>query len=134
MNRYEIRMTFSDGDELHARAVGETAGDAVKRVCETQEAIDYMAGREPVSTEVTDMGEFVPVSGDPGRFDLQPSSERDGWWVATDKDNGLVIRFAEGDFNGTAKATPLEDMDAIMAASSMRELADWLAIYHRDLL
>lgn len=67
---------------------------------------------------------------------LQQSIDK-GWWVATDKTNGIVIKFQEHKFNDTQKVTMLEDIphpDALAIARQMRELTDWLVINHRNIL
>lgn len=69
------------------------------------------------------------------RYQLQPSTQQQGWWVLTDKDNGIVCRFKEHQFNETQKMTFLEDVeqpDALKIARFMREMADWLRENHYD--
>lgn len=69
------------------------------------------------------------------RFLLQPSQEQ-GFWVATDTQHGIVIRFHEHEFNDTQQVTPLDDThpDAATLAHHLRELADWLQQEHYDKL
>lgn len=68
------------------------------------------------------------------RYVLQPHSEKEGVWVFTDAQNGVVCQFVEHQFNETQEFTLLYDMDnyggAIGLARIMREMADWLATYH----
>lgn len=72
------------------------------------------------------------------RFILQPSRKQ-GFWVATDKANGIVITFKEHDFNGSQKVTLLDgdtfsSMDQAMAVpTALREIADWLRAEHYDI-
>lgn len=69
------------------------------------------------------------------RFILQPSQEQ-GFWVATDKEHGIVIKFEEHKFNDTQKVTLLDGNtfksadEALKVATYMRELSDWLAKEH----
>lgn len=67
------------------------------------------------------------------RFKLEPSTQQQGWWVLTDKENGIVCRFQEHQFNETQKFTFLDDIeqpDAQSIARIMREIGDWLSLHH----
>ena len=65
---------------------------------------------------------------------LLQESETPGWWVFTDTENKVVIRFKEHEFNDTQEVTVLEDGDInpLSAARIMREMGDWLAAHHID--
>lgn len=65
------------------------------------------------------------------RFLLQRATQ-DGWFVVTDKANGVVIKFERFKFNETQQVTLLEDIqpDAYKLAKIMNEIADWLATHH----
>lgn len=70
------------------------------------------------------------------QYILQQSTDK-GWWVATDKENGIVIKFQEHRFNDTQKVTTLEDIvnpNPLVLARQMRELSDWLVENHREIL
>ena len=70
------------------------------------------------------------------RYQLQQSAQQQGWWVLTDKENGIVCRFHEHEFNETQKMTFLEDIknpDASQIARLMREMGDWLATHHYNI-
>lgn len=69
------------------------------------------------------------------RFIIQPSQEQENWWVLTDTENQIVVRFEAKKFNSTQQVTFLEDVeqpDAITIARMMREIGDYIAINHRD--
>ena len=69
------------------------------------------------------------------RFILQPSQEQ-GFWVATDKTNGIVVKFREHQFNETQQVTLLEDADAsqyMKLARCLRELGEWLSTNHYNI-
>lgn len=54
-------------------------------------------------------------------------------WVLTDKENGVIITFEEGDFNNSQKVTMLEDapkLSPIDLARIMRKLGEWGARHH----
>lgn len=73
-----------------------------------------------------------------GRFDLKKSEMAEGWWVLTDKENLVVIRFKEREFNDTQKVSILDESSLQSSALSdaeaakrlakiVREMAEWLA-------
>ena len=71
------------------------------------------------------------------RYLLQPSEQQSDGWVCTDTENGIVCRFQAHRFNETSKMTFLEDVpqpDALQIARLMREMGDWLAEHHGDIL
>ena len=75
------------------------------------------------------------------KYKLEPSQLQSGWWVCTDTENLLVCTFEEGKFNDTQKFTDLEgddtskSMDDVMARLRiMREMSDWLAINHYQIV
>ncbi len=70
------------------------------------------------------------------RFVLQPSKEMQDGWVATDTENGIVLRFENHKFEKTLRCTPLltdgREPTAIELATAIRELLDWLREEHKD--
>lgn len=69
------------------------------------------------------------------RFILQPSQEQENWWVLTDTENQIVVRFENKRFNETQQVTMLEDVETpnpLVIARMMREIGDYLALNHRD--
>lgn len=75
------------------------------------------------------------------RFIIQESQDLPGWWVLTDIENEIVVKFKDKDFNGTQKVTPLNDDSVILAkaggaqgfARVMREIGDYMARHHGDI-
>ena len=65
---------------------------------------------------------------------VMQQSETPGWWVLTDKDNGIVIRFEEHKFNDTQQVTMLEEctLTPTQVARVLRELGDWVVRHHAD--
>ena len=65
------------------------------------------------------------------KYTIQESTEP-GWWVVTDTENLVVLKFKENQFNETQKATLLEDSNLTMMqlARVMREMGDWVAAHH----
>lgn len=70
--------------------------------------------------------------GDTSRFVLQDSVDFENY-IVTDTINGIVCKFKKGDFNGSQKFTFLNDPPTNLP-TVMRELGDWLAIEHQNLL
>ena len=73
------------------------------------------------------------------RFIIQRSATP-GWWVATDKENNIVVQFEHGKYNDTQKVTLLNgdtftsEVEAMKVATYLRELADWLREEHYEKL
>ena len=82
----------------------------------------------------TYIGEYKDIPDDPQRFVLSPSQERDGWLVAADRKTNMVFIFMEGAFRESVEYKPLDDMTPLDAAAALRELGDWLRLYHADML
>lgn len=66
------------------------------------------------------------------RYIIQKSSTLPNGWVLTDKENGIVVTFEDGEFNETQKVTPLEDVNHTPQdlARIMRELGEWVVRHH----
>lgn len=67
------------------------------------------------------------------RFRLEKSQDLPGWWVLTDTENLIVIRFKEHEFNETQKVTHLDDDKAVLErlgaqgiARVLREMGDYM--------
>ncbi|SFG38260.1 hypothetical protein [Prevotella sp. KH2C16] len=70
------------------------------------------------------------------RFILQRST-RPGWWVLTDTQNAVVVRFEQGRFNESQKITGLNDepvSDYMAVARVMREIGEYMYENHKDLI
>lgn len=68
-----------------------------------------------------------------GRYLLQESEEH-LWWVLTDKELGIVLKFKEGEYNDSQKVTVLNDIDTEHLAVAAREMAEWMAENHYELI
>ena len=67
------------------------------------------------------------------RFKLEKSKEKEGWYVLTDTENLIVIRFKEHEFNETQKITHIDkDQEVIKRlgaqgiARVLREMGDYM--------
>lgn len=57
------------------------------------------------------------------RFRLEKSKNQGGWYVLTDTENLVVIRFKEHEFNETQEVTFLENEDAVIRRLGVRGIA-----------
>ena len=64
------------------------------------------------------------------RFVLQPSKEMQDGWVATDTENGIVLRFENHKLEQTMRCTPL--LTDGREPTAIRELLDWLKEEHKE--
>lgn len=69
------------------------------------------------------------------RYLLQPGIQP-GTFICTDTENKIVCHFQKNKFNETQKFTFLEDAQPtlMMLAKIMREMGDYLAANHRDIV
>lgn len=136
MNTYRIRIKLSNGDEIDARSVGYTSKEAEKRVIESTQFQDFRNGVkiQSIHTELEQVGTSVLI--DATRYDFQPSKERENWYVVTDKKDLVVVIFEKGRFDETQRINRLDDTlsDPLTAASGLRAIADYLKVYHPDVL
>lgn len=71
------------------------------------------------------------------KFVLQKSKEKASHWVVTYVPANIVIVFEQGKFNETQQVTTLEDFnpdDYKKITRYLREIGDWLAENHRDII
>lgn len=137
MKKYSVKIKFTDGDEVNSNVFANDKADALQRVVENEKTIEFISAENKVvkNVDIAYIGEVGEIADDTDRFSIAPSQEREGWLVAVDKQNNIVLIFEQGDFNGTVECEPLDDnAPALNIATSMRELADWLNKYHSVLV
>jgi uncharacterized lipoprotein YehR (DUF1307 family) len=137
MNTYKVNIKLENGDEVQARSVGNTPQEAVDRILESKQFKEFnqqWIGIESIHYELEQAGTTVQV--DATRYDFQPSKEREGWYVVTDKKDMVVVIFEKGKFNETQRITRLDDTlpNPLTAASGLKAIADYLHIYHPEVL
>lgn len=136
MNTYRVNIRLENGYEVQARSVGHTPQEAVNRVMESPKFKEFRGWIkvESIHYELEQAGTSVQV--DATRYDFQPSKEREGWYVVTDKKDLVVVIFEKGRFNETQRITRLDDTlpDPLTAASALRAIADYLQKYHPEVL
>ena len=136
MNTYKVNIKLENGDEVQARSVGRTSDEAVNRVVESPQLKEFRGQLkiESIQCELEQAGTSAQV--DATRYDFQPSKEREGWYVVTDKKELVVVIFEKDKFNETQRITRLDDTlpDPLTAASGLKAIADYLHLYHPEVL
>jgi hypothetical protein len=136
MNTYRIKITLENGDEIEARSVGNTPQEAEVQVLGNVEFRKFCKDLkiESMYTQLEQAGSTVQV--DATRYDFQPSKQREGWYVVTDKKDLVVVIFEKGKFNETQRITRLDDTlpDPLTAASGLKAIAYYLHICHPEVL
>lgn len=122
---------------VEARVDARTPEEAIDRVLQlpqVQETVKTKWGGDAeIEVEVEPIEDAVL---DKERFLLQPSKE-DGWYVLTDTQLLITLRFRAGYFNGSQKVTHLDDSrisDPMDIATSLRLMGDYMQTYHRELI
>lgn len=135
MNNYIFYIEFEDGDEVHARSVGNSVPEASERLFESEEYKRFAAGRK-VKTAKYQIEQTIENVLNPLQYSLSPSAEQEGWYVVTDKKAMVVVRFQKGKFNETQKVTHLNDAipQPLELAAIMRGIAEYLLQFHKELL
>lgn len=135
MKQFKVIITFNDGDQIQSKVAAWNQSDALQRIMTNEQAVEFIASHDDVkNVDITYLGEYKDVPDDPQRFVLSPSQERDGWLVAADRKTNMVFIFMEGAFPDSVEYKPLEDMSPLDSATAVRELGDWLRLYHPDVL
>ena len=136
MNTYRVNVRLENGDEVKACSVGYTPQEAEKRVIESTQFQEFRNGLkiQSIHTELEQATTTIQV--DATLYDFRPSQEREGWYVVTDKKDLVVVIFEKGRFNETQRITRLDDTlpDPLTAASGLRAIADYLKVYHPEVL
>ena len=136
MNTYKVNIKLENGDEVQARSVGRNPNEAVNRVLESQQFKDFKGWMKIESIQYELEQASTSVQVDATRYDFQPSKEREGWYVVTDKKDLVVVIFEKGRFNETQRITRLDDTlpDPLTAASGLKAIVDYLHLYHPEVL
>ena len=133
MKRYKFIIKLSDGNEIQAASVGNSRDEAVERLLTLPQTTEFIGSAQVIDAVLVGEEAVRPVPAD--RFVLQRATNP-GWWVVGDPEGMLVIKFKEHDFNGTRKITYLKDTssNALAEARVLREIPEWLQLYHSEVL
>ena len=134
--RYYVKIYNEKADEMiEARVDAKTPKEAIDILMhqdKVKEIVEHKWGGE---AEV-ECHEIEDAVLDKDRFVLQPSKE-EGWYVLTDKELLITLRFRAGDFNGSQKVTHLDDSritNPMDIATSLRLMGDYMQEYHKELI
>ena len=134
MKQYQVIITFNDGDQIQSKVAAWNQTDALQRIMSNKQATEFITSHDDVkNVDITCLGEYKDIPDDPQRF-FFASQEREGWVVAADRKTNMVFIFMEGAFRESVEYKPLEDMTPLDCATAVRELGDWLRLYHADIL
>lgn len=136
MKTYRVNIKLENGDEVRAMAVGFNAKEARNSIVESNRFNEFARGMKIVSVTTRLVAATYPGKIEAARYDFQPSKEREGWYVVTDKKDLVIVIFEKGRFNETQRITRLDDTlpDPLAAASGLRAIADYLQQYHPEVL
>lgn len=134
--RYNVKIYNERADEMiEARVDAKNEKEAIDKVMEQKQVRDIVVKKWGGEAEV-EIERIEEVVIDKDRFLLQPSKE-EGWYVLTDTELLITLRFRAGDFNGSQKVTHLDDSritNPMDIATSLRLMGDWMQEYHRELI
>lgn len=136
--RYLVKIMCERADEVvEARVDARTPEEAIDRVLQLPPVQETVKTKWGVDAEIE--VEVEPIEDavlDKDRFVLQPSKE-EGWYVLTDTQLLITLRFRAGDFNGSQKITMLDNhriANPMDVPTSLRLMGDYMQTYHRELI
>lgn len=134
MKRYQVNIKLSNGDELQTKVMARNQADAIRRLEQTPEVVEFIGDNEIVNVDI----EPIPIEPiDNERFAVTTIDNKPGWYVVADLDNLIKIEWKKGMYNETQRVLPIGDgkpLDAQKAATAMREIADYLIANFKELI
>ena len=134
MKRYQVNIKLSNGDELQTKVMARNQADAIRRLEQTPEVVEFIGDNEIVNVDI----EPIPIEAiDNERFAVTTIDNKPGWYVVADLDNLIKIEWKKGMYNETQRVLPIGDgkpLDAQKAATAMREIADYLIANFKELI
>ncbi len=137
--RYYVKLVNERADEMiEARVDANNEKEAIECVFHNPEALKVILSwnLQDIKKKCYPIEDAVFDKERKDRFLLQPSKE-EGWYVLTDTQLLITLRFRAGDFNGSQKVTHLDDSritNPMDIATSLRLMGDWIQKYHRELI
>lgn len=94
MKRYEIKITFANGDEVKMRVQGRNKSDAMHKTKADARFKEFADGNGGIiSEEVTP----IPIASiDNTRFCVTTIDNKLGWYVVADLENRIKVEFKKG--------------------------------------
>lgn len=140
MNKYNIHVVLTDGREVKANVVAENQDKAIERLMNTDKFKEFINDTNDPNVDVKSM-DIKPLPYEEPQFKkeryvLQKSEEKEDWWVCTDTKNLFLVMFLQGHFNETSYVKQINNLplDALQTAKLLREMGEWLALNHKDLI
>lgn len=134
MKRYHITIDFSDGNRVDAKVVGRNKNDALRRLKRQPQYADF-AGNADIIAESVEPVPIEPIDNE--RFAVTTIDNKPGWYVVADLDNLIKVEWKKGMYNETQRVLPIGEgkpMDALEAATAMREIGEFLFDNFRELV
>ena len=134
MKRYQVNIKLSNGDELQTKVMARNQADAIRRLEQTPEVVEFIGDNEIVNVDIEPIP-IVPIDNE--RFAVTTIDNKPGWYVVADLDNLIKIEWKKGMYNETQRVLPIGDgkpLDAQKAATAMREIADYLIANFKELI
>jgi hypothetical protein len=134
MKRFNIHINFKNGDELNANVVARNQADAMRRLEQTPEYIEF-AG----NTSIKDMSITpIPIASiDNERFAVTTIKNKPGWYVVADLDNLLKVEFKKGKYNETNTVSFIgngKELSPLQQATALREIGEFMFNNFKDLI
>lgn len=133
MGRFLINVTLSNKDEVQCRVEARNQKEAIDKLMNVQEFINFVGDKEIKKYEISIDSEKTEKTDD--RFLLQ-KCKKENFYILTDKENEIVCEFEKGRYNETQKFTMLNDVsiEPLELATIMREFGEFLSKNHKDLI
>lgn len=124
MKRYNIVITFTDGNEVRARVEGRNENDALRRLKETEQYKSFAVS--PIKSVNIVSIPIASINNE--RFAVTNITNKEGWYVVVDLDNRVKVEFKKGKFNEIQKVEYYgkETPDPLTLATALREIGDFL--------
>lgn len=133
--RYYVKIFNERADEMiEARVDAKTEDEAILRVMQQDKVkaiVEKWGGEAELECHLIEDAVL-----DKDRFLLQPSKE-EGWYVLTDEQLLITLRFRAGDYNGSQQVKMIDESrvkDPMDIATSLRLMGDWMLKYHKELI
>ena len=134
--RYYVKIYNEKADEMiEARVDAKTPEEAIDILMKQDKVTDIVRDKWGGEAEV-ECHEIEDAVLDKDRFVLQPSKE-EGWYVLTDEQLLITLRFRAGDYNGSQNVKMIDESrvkDPMDIATSLRLMGDWILKYHKELI
>jgi hypothetical protein len=130
MRKFKITAVLPNGDEVRSNVVAVSAAAAVEKIKASSQFIEFLGDMSMEDVWFLDEGseEIKPIAIDACRL-----TTFEGVGCAVEHiASGVIIGFEEGRFNATAEALNYPAMmTAEQIATIMREVGEWLYVFHK---